>query len=250
MANEFCMRPIGTVRSPVRDRKDMPPFGVPASIELLPEYRDGLLHLEKHSHIWVLAWLEGAERDILQVTPRGVHGATPETLHGVFAVRSPARPNPIGLTAARIMRLAECSIQVDALDFLDGTPVVDIKPYFVNHDLIFSAVNAPIGRPSSREAMRESLRRQAERFHGEACPDLELAVTIVERFRAEVLELGEPETWQVTAPLDRPCLIDALMGMTRATLGRRTLRLTERDEVCFEHQGKSYRYVLGSSRTP
>ncbi|MCS6951647.1 MAG: tRNA (N6-threonylcarbamoyladenosine(37)-N6)-methyltransferase TrmO [Bryobacterales bacterium] len=244
MPEPFQLKKIGTVRCPVREREDMPAFGVPASIELVAEYRDGLLHLEKHSHIWVMAWLEGTERDVLQVTPRGVAEQAPDALHGVFAVRSPARPNPIGLTAAKIVRIGHGVIEVDALDFLDGTPVVDLKPYFVTHDMIFSAVNAPIGKPSSREAMRESLRRQALRFHGEACPDLELAVSVVERFRAEVLALGEPEAWQLTAPLDRPCLVDALMGMTRATPGRRTLRLVQTDSVRFEHGGRSYRYAL------
>ncbi len=245
MAEEFAVRTIGIVRSEVRERRDMPPFGAPASIELLPEYSGGLLHLDKHSHIWVLAWLEQAERDVLQVTPRGVREPTPETLHGVFAVRSPARPNPIGLTAARILRTRDARIEVDALDFVDGTPVVDLKPYFANHDLIFSATNAPIGKPVSREALRDSLRRQAERFHGETCADLLWAVSAVEQFRAERFDLGEPERWQVTAPLHRPCIVDALMGMTRATPGRGSMRFTEINVVRFQYKANSYEYVCG-----
>jgi tRNA-Thr(GGU) m(6)t(6)A37 methyltransferase TsaA len=243
MAEQFAVRTIGLVRSEVRERRDMPPFGVPASIELLPEYSGGLLHLEKHSHIWVLAWLEQAERDVLEVTPRGVRESSPETLHGVFAVRSPARPNPIGLTAAKILRIRDARIEVDALDFVDGTPVVDLKPYFANHDLIFSATNAPIGKPVSREALRDSLRRQAERFHGETCADLLWAVSVVEQFRAEIFDLGEPERWQVTAPLHRPCIVDALMGMTRATPGRGSMRFTGSNVVRFHYEAKSYEYV-------
>src|SRR5690349_4607417 len=83
------LRFIGVVRSPVNERKQMPPFGAPASIELDPQYADGLLRIEKHSHLWVLAWLMGKpERDVLQVVPRGVDPASADPLHGVFAVRS------------------------------------------------------------------------------------------------------------------------------------------------------------------
>jgi tRNA-Thr(GGU) m(6)t(6)A37 methyltransferase TsaA len=153
----------------------MPPLGAPATIELLPEFADGLLRLEKHSHIWVLAWLDQAERGLLQVTPRGVKDQSPEGLHGVFAVRSPVRPNSIGLTATRILRTRGASIDVDRLDFLDGTPVIDLKPYFVSRDVTFSATNEQLGRPASREAMRESLLFQARNFHGEQCTQLALA---------------------------------------------------------------------------
>ena len=139
------LKQVGIVRSEFRKRKQMPSLGAPASIELSPEFSDGLLRFEKHSHIWVLAWLDQAERDLLQVTPRGG-----SSLHGVFAVRSPVRPNPIGLTACRVVSVEGLRISVDRLDFLDGTPVIDIKPYFVTRDAIFSANNAQIGKPMSR----------------------------------------------------------------------------------------------------
>lgn len=242
----MVLRPIGVVRSEIRERKSMPPQGVPARIELFPEYAGGMLRLEKHSHIWVLAWLERAERDILQVTPRGVADSGPEGLHGVFAVRSPVRPNSIGLTATRIVRIEGLSISVDLLDFLDGTPVVDLKPYFVTRDMIYSANNARIGRPASPEAMRASLLRQAVNFHGEQCADVELAVRIVEHFQCEVLKSAEPSAWTITAPVSRGCLIDALMGMTRVSLGLGSLRLHEADVVRFEYQGRSYDYELSA----
>lgn len=222
----------------------MPPFGAPAVIEVLPEYSEGLLRLEKHSHIWVLAWLDQAERDVLQVTPRSVTDPSAEGLHGVFAVRSPVRPNAIGLTAARILGVQGSSIAVDLLDFLDGTPVVDLKPYFVSRDVIFSATNAQIGRPGSREDLEYSLRRQALSFHGESCADLDLAVEIVARFRSDVLGLNEPSQWKIAAPLARPCLIDAIMGMTRVSLGRGSLSFGSDDCVRFEHEGRLYEYNL------
>lgn len=248
MAEEspLLVRPIGRVRSQFRQRKSMPPMGAPASVELLPEYARGLHRIEKHSHIWVLAWLDQAERDILEVTPRGVADRGPDGLHGVFAVRSPARPNPIGLTLARIVSVQGLRIDCERLDFLDGTPVVDLKPYFVTRDAAMAANNAPIGRPRSREALRDSLTIQAVNFHGEQCPDLALAVRVVEHFRATRFELGEPETWAVEVPLSRPCVVDAVMGMTRVTPGRGNLAFTSVEEIVFRCAGETWAYPLAA----
>jgi len=227
----------------------MPSLGVPARIEVFLDYAAGLLRLEKHLHLWVLAWLEGAERDVLQVTPKGVSDRGPEGLHGVFAVRSPMRPNPIGLTAARVVRIEGAWVEVDRLDFLDGTPILDLKPYFASRDLIFSAANAQIGRPASREALRESLLLQALHFHGEFCAGLALGVRLFEHFRAEVLNMEEPRRLEVTAPLVRACLVDALMGMARVTPGRGTLRFGDGDRVRFKHDGSicTYEFTAGES---
>ncbi len=238
------LSPIGVVRCAVRDRKAMPPLGVPARLELFPQYASGLYRLEKHSHLWVLAWLDTADRDVLQVTPRGVPEPAPEGLHGVFAVRSPSRPNPIGLTAAGIVRIDSASVEVDCLDFLDGTPILDLKPYFVARDLVFSARNEQIGRPGSREALRESLIFQAQHFHGEFCPGLALGVRLFEDFRAEILGMTEPRELRITAPLGRPCLIDAIMGMARVSPGRGTLQFGPTDSVRFETASEVAEYTL------
>lgn len=246
MAEEqaWQLRAIGVVRSEVRERKQMPPLGAPAAIELFPEFAPGLWRLEKHSHIWVLAWLHGAERDLLQVVPRGVRAEDPDALHGVFAVRSPVRPNPIGLTAARVVRVEGARIEVARLDFIDGTPVVDLKPYFVSRDLIFSASNVQIGRPASRENLRESLLEQAVNFHGELCADLALAVRVMEHFRWEVLGGSDSDGLRAAAPWERGCLLDALMGMARLSPGRGTLSLLAGDRVRLELRGTVHEYEL------
>ncbi len=238
------LKQIGTVRSAVRSRSQMPRLGAPARIELRPEYRDGLLRVDKHSHLWVLAWLDEAERDLLQVIPRGLAGAGPEHLHGVFAVRSPARPNPIGLTVAKVLGVAGATVEFDRLDFINGTPVIDLKPYFLARDMIYSASNVQIGRPADREAAREALLAQAVNFHGEQCPDLELGVELYTDFRASVLEFTEPVRLKVMAPPDRPHLLDALMGMTRASFGRGTLELGPNGLVRFEHDARATAYEL------
>lgn len=243
----ITLKPIGLVRSSVRSRKEMPRLGAPAAVELFEEFVAGLLRLEKHSHLWVLAWMDEAERDLLQVIPRGVEDRSPENLHGVFAVRSPARPNPIGLTLARIVGVNGARIELDRLDFVDGTPVVDLKPYFVARDMVYSATNVQIGRPADRRAAREALAIEALNFHGEICAELELGVELYTDFRVEILGLEEPSSLRVTAPADRPHLIDALMGMTRTSLGRGTLALGEPGTVRFEHGGCVATYTLSGT---
>ncbi len=197
----------------------MPAFGAPAAVELLPEFAQGLLKIEKHSHFWVMAWLMARpERDVLQVIPRGVDADAPDPMHGVFAVRSPARPNPIGLTAARLVKREGLTLQFERLDFLDGTPVLDLKPYFPSRDLIFSARNKPVGRPRTREALRESLTIQTLQHQTARHADVAIAIRVLEHYRSEVLGWREPVKWSIEAPLNRPALCDALMGATRATL--------------------------------
>jgi len=241
----LTLTPIGVVRNPITDRKEMPPLGVPAAVEIFPEFEPALLHLEKHSHLWVLAWLDLTGRDALRVTPRGVRDQGAEGLHGVFAVRSPTRPNPIGLTAARILSRDGLTIQLDRIDFSDGTLVLDLKPYFVTRDMIFSASNAQIGKPASVEAVRDSLRMQAEAYCGAADADVRLAVEICTRFRTEILEYTDPEAWQITAPAHRPRLVSAIMGLTRTRLGE-GLSLHSIDEVVFRHAGRLHSYPTGS----
>ncbi len=108
-----------------------------ARLEIAPEFRPGLRGLEAFSHVVVLAWLHEAKRTPIVIHPP--HAATPR---GVFALRSPVRPNPIGLTVARLVSLdAENGVvELDAIDFLDGTPLIDLKPYRPGIDAVPDAV--------------------------------------------------------------------------------------------------------------
>ncbi|MBL8219479.1 MAG: tRNA (N6-threonylcarbamoyladenosine(37)-N6)-methyltransferase TrmO [Bryobacterales bacterium] len=215
------LRFIGVVRSEVRERMAMPALGAPAAVEIFSEFADGLLRLEKHSHFWVMAWLMARpERDVLQVVPRGVDANDANAMHGVFAVRSPARPNPIGLTAARLLRRDGLRLEMERLDFVDGTPVIDVKPYFVSRDMIFSAGSRQVGKPKSREALRESLLMQALHYVPERHADVALAVRILEHHRVEVTDWREPREWDLVLPMGRPYLVDAMVGMTRVRLSR------------------------------
>ncbi len=133
----FDLIPIGEVRSPVSDRRLMPPEGVPAAIEVYPEFADGLLLIEENTHLWVIGWLEEADRTRLQIVRAAYEPA--RRRRGVFGLRSAARPNSLSLSATRLVAVEGTTLRVDSLDLVDGTPVVDLKRYSPSWDCIFSA---------------------------------------------------------------------------------------------------------------
>lgn len=99
--------------------------GYEAWLELSPQVAQGLLGVRVGDHLVILTWLHLAQRDTLQVHPRGRQEAP---LKGVFATRSQDRPNPIGLHQVRVLEVAEQKIKVAPMEAIDGTPIVDIKP--------------------------------------------------------------------------------------------------------------------------
>lgn len=111
--------------------------GKTARIVLDPAYRLGLDGIMRHSHVYVLAWLDRSRRDIIRHQPRHL-----DHPRGVFAMRSPLRPNPIGLSVARILAadVETGVLTLDAIDFKDGTPVIDLKPYRPGIDAIPEAL--------------------------------------------------------------------------------------------------------------
>lgn len=126
---DATLRFIGTVRSELRDRKDAPKNEAegapPAAIVVDPAYLEGLEGLTVGQEIIVLTWLHLSDRDVLKVHPRNNKNAPKR---GVFTTRSPARPNPIGFHRVRVTGIEDGGIvHVDALEAVDGTPVVDIK---------------------------------------------------------------------------------------------------------------------------
>lgn len=121
--------PIGWIRSPFRRLEDIPSppdpgSAAPAVIELKPEFAEGLRDLGGFSHILVLYHLDRAGQPRMVVAPP--RDTAP---HGVFATRAPARPNPIGVAVARLDRIEGVRLFVDRMDALEGTPVLDIKPW-------------------------------------------------------------------------------------------------------------------------
>lgn len=136
---------IGRVRSPWTSREDCPKnmaaaraAGRPASIEIDPAYRRGLDGLARFSHAVLLTWLDRSARNLILQKPRHAEDA-----RGTFALRSPVRPNPIGLHVVAITKIdvENGVIGIDGIDVLDTTPVIDLKPYFVSTDAIQGAVD-------------------------------------------------------------------------------------------------------------
>lgn len=125
----YTIEPIGVIRSELTNLEEAPmqgDEGAPeAWLELRPQVAPGLLGIQPGDELIVLTWLHLAERDVLQVHPRG---DLSRPLTGVFATRSPDRPNPIGLHRVSVLEVTEQTLRVAPLEAIDGTPIVDIKP--------------------------------------------------------------------------------------------------------------------------
>jgi len=125
---------IGTVKSPVTEAVDMNWGEIISEIVLEPEYAPGLLGLEDFSHLMVLTFLHEAEYNPEKHLRRHPQERQEMPLLGIFAQRARHRPNRIGVTAVEIVEVTDNSVKVRALDAIDGTPVIDIKPYVPVYD--------------------------------------------------------------------------------------------------------------------
>jgi tRNA-Thr(GGU) m(6)t(6)A37 methyltransferase TsaA len=139
---------IGRIRTPWTRREDCPKNGREAeavcTIELDSRWEKGLQGLETTSHLVVLYWMDKARRDLVLQAPR--HYAEQR---GTFALRSPVRPNPIAMSVVRLLKIDGNKLVVVGLDCLDGTPLLDIKPYFASTDAV---ADARVGWHESRRA--------------------------------------------------------------------------------------------------
>lgn len=125
----FSMQPIGFVKSPFKDPRDVPKglgakHEAEGELEVLAEFEPGLTDIEGFSHLIVL-WVfdRSGGYELMGMPP------SDNRPHGVFATRSPRRPNPIGLTVVELVRRQGARLQVRGIDMLEGTPILDIKPY-------------------------------------------------------------------------------------------------------------------------
>lgn len=131
---KIVYRPIGVVRSPFSEAEGMPiqpsrARGIRGTVELAPEYAEGLEDLEGFSHAVLLCHLHRSRGFALKVVP-----FLDDTPRGVFATRAPRRPNPIGLSVVRLVSVEGNRITFEGVDLIDGTPVLDIKPYVPEFD--------------------------------------------------------------------------------------------------------------------
>ncbi len=132
---ETRYRPIGVIRSPFRRIEGIPiqPTGakdVSGTVEIKPEYAGGLEDIEGFSHIILLYHFHLSKGYSLKVKP-----FLDDNQHGVFATRAPKRPNPIGISVVRLMGVDGCTLHISDVDVVDGTPLLDLKPYVPEFDV-------------------------------------------------------------------------------------------------------------------
>jgi tRNA-Thr(GGU) m(6)t(6)A37 methyltransferase TsaA len=133
--NSYLIKPIGVVRSELDSLEAAPrqgDEGAPeAWLELTAMVAPGMAGIKAGDELIVLTWLHRARRDVLQVHPRG---EVERPLTGVFATRSPDRPNPVGLHRVSLLEVAGQRLRVAPIEAIDGTPIVDIKPVLARLD--------------------------------------------------------------------------------------------------------------------
>jgi tRNA-Thr(GGU) m(6)t(6)A37 methyltransferase TsaA len=131
---EFIMKPIGVIHSPFTDKSQTPiqPTRSQAigRVEVFPEFAGGMQDLDEFSHIILLYAFHCSSGYSLQVQP-----FLDDQLRGLFATRHPCRPNPIGLSIVRLLACRENILDIEGVDMLDGTPLLDIKPYVPDFDV-------------------------------------------------------------------------------------------------------------------
>jgi tRNA-Thr(GGU) m(6)t(6)A37 methyltransferase TsaA len=130
---------IGRIRTPWTRREQCPKNAresdAVCTIEVDPRFAQALAGIETCSHLLVLYWMDRSRRDLVLQVPRNRSGT-----RGTFALRSPARPNPIATSVVRLERIDGNRLSVVGLDCLDGTPLIDLKPYFASTDAVPDAV--------------------------------------------------------------------------------------------------------------
>jgi tRNA-Thr(GGU) m(6)t(6)A37 methyltransferase TsaA len=134
MNTEIIFRPIGTVHSPFKEPPGTPiqpsaATDIRGTVEIFPEYREGLQDLEGFSHLILIYYFHLSQKFSLKVKP-----FLDDRQRGLFATRAPARPNPIGLSVVQLERIDGARLYIREVDIVDGTPLLDLKPYVPRFD--------------------------------------------------------------------------------------------------------------------
>ena len=140
MNNTFSVRPIGIVRSPVLSRMDENWGKIESEIHLQDTLMPALIGLSEFSHAIILTWLHQATFDVNRDLVRRPRGQANWPEIGIFAQRAKNRPNPIGVSVVDVLSCEGNILKVRRLDAIDGTPVIDIKPYYTAFDRIETVV--------------------------------------------------------------------------------------------------------------
>jgi len=132
--NKIIYKPIGVVHSPFKQPRGTPiqPSiikGIKGEVEIFPEYIEGLQDINGFSHIILIYHFHLSKKSSLKAKP-----FMDDKIHGIFAIRGPSRPNPIGISTVRLIKVDSNILHVENLDIVDGTPLLDIKPYVPEFD--------------------------------------------------------------------------------------------------------------------
>ncbi|MCD6146779.1 MAG: tRNA (N6-threonylcarbamoyladenosine(37)-N6)-methyltransferase TrmO [Thermoplasmata archaeon] len=134
-ADEIKFRPIGIIHSPFKEAKGVPiqpsaAKGIEGKVEIFPEYTEGLEDIGNFSHIFLIYHLHLSRKYSLKVKPY-----MDDKERGVFATRAPSRPNPVGISVVELLEVDGNMLHIKNVDIVDGTPLLDIKPYVPEFDI-------------------------------------------------------------------------------------------------------------------
>lgn len=241
--DDLKLVPVGIVHSPVVERREMPAHGVRARVEVFREFHDGLLLIEGNTHLWIVGWFAGAERDQHQIVRPEYRSG--ERRRGVFGLRSTTRPNSLGMCASSLVEVQDGWLTLDHLDFLDGTMVVDIKRYSPSWDAIFAARSSREQFVTPEEAARmDILEMDAAKFHGALTPGVHAASRLLQTIITDWQVLPRDQRLSVAIPAtgSHGDIIDAIQGITAASFGNGRLSIHPSGDIRFT-EGERVRSV-------
>lgn len=247
MTETFAISPIGYVRSPYRTHPEVPLQGGPATLEISPGFVEALDGLEGSSHLIVMGFLHLADRTALRARPVKVDPNGPAK--GVFSTRSPSRPNPISVTVVPLLARRGACLDVERLDLVDGTPLVDLKSYCPGWDGVFCAQHKHRAGPEAVDDARLAacMERDLANFMGEAARGTAsrwgLAAVFVASRRLGV-DPRDPGTCVTVNRVDETT--EALMALTGAAFSNQRLHLAPDGgpvRVRFVHAGRTVSLV-------
>lgn len=156
MSEEYVYKSIGIIRSPFKMAEGMPiqPSGaneVAGSVEIHPEYKDGLKDLDGFSHIILIYHFHESKGFSLETIP-----FLDDKPRGLFATRAPRRPNPIGISVVRLKKIIDNILEIENVDILDRTPLLDIKPFVPDFDVYENVKTGWLAKASKKVNQKKS----------------------------------------------------------------------------------------------
>lgn len=208
---DMNIKPIGKVIEGFQSLHETQLFERKVSkILILDEFYEAMFLMDRNSYFWILSWMHLTNRQVLRASPKWIEKMTVE--FGVFGLRSPSRPNPIGLSLVKLLSKTDNVLTVLGLDLLEGTPILDIKPY-VDTDTVFSP-NAPYMRPKDENLRFQRMLINAIHFHQEDCLDLQIALRMAVIAEKSFFTLSSDHL--LIRVIGSRCLLDTIQGITRS----------------------------------